>query len=247
MQLSGKNAVITGATSGIGRATALALAALGAQVLITGRDQTRGKELLEEVLAAGGAGQFLPADLTDATSAREFAGRALEAGDGRIDILVNNLGIGSFGTTQSTTEEAFDQMYSVNVKVPYFLVAEIAPTMAERGDGAIVNVTTTVSGFGQAGAALYGSSKAAVALLTKAWAAEFGPSGVRVNTVSPGPTRTPGTDFMGDSLDQAAAVAPARRVAAPKEIADVVAFLCTDAASFVHGATLPADGGRSAV
>src|SRR5690349_20308402 len=99
--------------------------------------------------------------------------------------------------------------YSLNVKVPYFLVAELAPLMAKRGKGAIVNVSTMVADYGAAGMSLYGSSKAAINLLTKAWAAEYGPSGVRVNTVSPGPTRTQGTDAMGEGLEQLAAQAPA--------------------------------------
>lgn len=119
--------------------------------------------------------------------------------------------------------------------------------MAERGGGAIVNVSTMVAEFGMAGMGLYGSSKAALELLTKSWAAEFGPRGVRVNAVSPGPTRTPGTAGMGAGLDQLAAGGPAGRPASPEEIADAIVYLATDRASFVHGAVLPVDGGRVAV
>ena len=118
--------------------------------------------------------------------------------------------------------------------------------MAERGSGAIVNVTTMVADFGVDGMALYGSTKAALTLLTKAWAAEFGPAGVRVNAVSPGPTRTEGTAVMGEALDQLAALAPAGRPATPEEIAAGIVFLAGDEASFVHGAVLAADGGRAA-
>jgi len=107
------------------------------------------------------------------------------------------------------TEEMFDSVYSINVKAPYFLVAELAPLMAKRGKGAIVNVSTMVADYGMPGMSLYGSSKAAINLLTKAWAAEYGPSGVRVNAVSPGPTKTEGTQAMGEALDQLAAQAPA--------------------------------------
>jgi len=133
------------------------------------------------------------------------------------------------------------------LKRPYFLVAQLAPKMAERGHGAIINVTTMVAEFGAAGMSLYGASKAALVLLTKSWAAEYGPHGVRVNTVSPGPTRTESTAGMGDALDQLAAAAPARRPGTPEEIAEAIAFLVTDRASFVHGAVLPVDGGRIAV
>jgi NAD(P)-dependent dehydrogenase (short-subunit alcohol dehydrogenase family) len=119
--------------------------------------------------------------------------------------------------------------------------------MAQRGKGAIVNVSTMVADYGAAGLSLYGSSKAAINLLTKAWAAEYGPKGVRVNAVSPGPTRTQGTAAMGDALQQLASQAPAGRAAAPEEIAEAIVFLASDRASFVQGAILPVDGGRTAV
>jgi NAD(P)-dependent dehydrogenase (short-subunit alcohol dehydrogenase family) len=119
--------------------------------------------------------------------------------------------------------------------------------MAARGNGAIVNVTTMVAEFGMANMALYGSSKAALVLLTKSWAAEYGPSGVRVNAVSPGPTRTEGTAEMGKALDELASAAPAGRPGLPAEIASAVVYLASDEASFVHGALLPVDGGRVAV
>src|SRR5215471_9307511 len=159
----------------------------------------------------------------------------------------NNAGIFPFEPTHETTEDMFDRVYALNVKVPYFLVAALAPLMAQRGKGAIVNVSTMVADYGAAGMSLYGSSKAAINLLTKAWAAEYGPSGVRVNAVSPGPTRTEGTAAMGDGLQQLAAQAPAGRPAAPEEIAEAIVFLATDRASFVQGAILPVDGGRTAV
>ena len=145
------------------------------------------------------------------------------------------------------TEEMFDSVYSINVKAPYFLVAELAPVMAKRGKGAIVNVSTMVADYGVPGMSLYASSKAAINLLTKAWAAEYGPSGVRVNAVSPGPTKTEGTQAMGEALDQLAAQAPAGRPATPDEIAEAIVFLATDRASFIHGTKLAVDGGRTAV
>jgi NAD(P)-dependent dehydrogenase (short-subunit alcohol dehydrogenase family) len=246
MRLNDKIALVTGSTSGIGAATARALAGEGARVIIAGRDEERGRSVVEAIRAEGGTADFISEALRDESSARALATAALELA-GRVDILVNNAAIGVFGPTASTTDEQFDDMYAINVKVPFFLVGALAPAMAERGEGVIVNVSTTVAGFGQAGAALYGSSKAAINLLTKAWAAEFGPSGIRVNAVAPGPTRTEGTAFMGDALDQQAAAAPAGRVASPQEIANTILFLATDAASNIQGAVLPVDGGRAAV
>ncbi|HTC81892.1 MAG TPA: SDR family oxidoreductase, partial [Acidimicrobiia bacterium] len=164
-----------------------------------------------------------------------------------VDILVNNAGIFPFGPTEATTEADFDEVYAVNVKAPYFLVSALAPAMAAQGGGVIVNVTTMVAEFGAPGAALYGSSKAALVLLTKAWAAEYGPSGVRVNAVSPGPTRTEGTAPMGDALDELAQGGPAGRPGLPEEIATAIAYLASEDSSFVHGAVLPVDGGRVAV
>jgi NAD(P)-dependent dehydrogenase (short-subunit alcohol dehydrogenase family) len=245
-ELSGTSALVTGGTSGIGRATALALAGLGAQVALSGRDENRGDQVVKEIRTAGGRAVFLPADLRDEASARSLAARATEQ-VGHVDVLVNNAGIFPFGPTEQTSEQDFDSVFSLNVKAPYFLVAELAPAMAERGHGAIINVTTMVAEFGAAGMGLYGASKAALVLLTKSWAAEYGPRGLRVNAVSPGPTRTEGTAPMGDSLDELAAAAPAGRPGSAEEIADAIAFLAGGRSSFIHGAILPVDGGRIAV
>jgi NAD(P)-dependent dehydrogenase (short-subunit alcohol dehydrogenase family) len=240
-------ALITGGTSGIGRATANKLAQLGIHVIVVGRNAERGAKTVAEIRAAGGKADFISSDLRNASSAREVARRAVELGNGHIDILINNAGIYPFGPTHEMSEEMFDKVYSLNVKVPYFLVAELAPPMAERGKGAIVNLSTMVADYGAAGMSLYGSSKAAINLLTKTWTAEYGPSGVRVNAVSPGPTRTEGTDAMGEGLDQLAAQAPAGRPATANEIAEAIVFLATDRANFIHGAKLAVDGGRTAV
>ena len=247
ISLDGRVALVTGATSGIGPATAAALAENGAHVLVAGRNAQRGAEVVAAIRARGGKADFLPADLRDADSARAVARRATELGDGRVDILVNNAGAFPFKPTAEVTEEEFDAAYALNVKAKYFLVAELAPAMAARGKGAIVNISTQVAAYGVSGMSLYGSTKAAVNLLTKAWAAEYGPQGVRVNAVGVGPTRTEGTAGMGDALDQLAAQAPTGRPAAPEEIASAVVFLASDASSFVQGAVVPVDGGRTAV
>src|SRR5947208_11779782 len=247
MATNPSTALMTGGTSGIGRAAANKLAQLGIHVLVVGRNVERGQTTVAEIRAAGGKADFISSDLRDASSAREVARRAVELGNGHVDILINNAGVFPFGPTHETTEELFESVYSLNVKVPYFLVAELAPLMAERGKGAIVNVSTMVADYGVSGMSLYGSSKAAVNLLTKAWAAGYCRSGVRVNAVSPGPTRTEGTEAMGEALEQLAAQAPAGRPGTADEIAEAIVFLATDRASFIYGARLAVDGGRTAI
>jgi NAD(P)-dependent dehydrogenase (short-subunit alcohol dehydrogenase family) len=245
--LTGSTALVTGGTSGIGRAAALALAGLGAHVVLSGRDGIRGEQVVSAIRAQGGHADFVAADLGDEAGARHLAKQATELGGGHVDILVNNAGVFPFGATHEASEADFDGVYAVNVKAPFFLVAELAPAMAARGHGAIINVTTMVAEFGMSQMALYGSSKAALVLLTKSWAAEYGPAGVRVNAVSPGPTRTEGTAGMGEALDQLAAAAPGGRPGLPEEIAAAITYLAGDDASFVQGAVLPVDGGRIAV
>ena len=171
---------------------------------------------------------------------------AAEASGGHVDILVNNVGAALLGPTELATEAQFDETFRVNVKIPFFLVATLAPAMAERGQGAIINISTMIASFDQPGMAMYGASRAALEMLTRAWAAEFGPRSVRVNAVAPGPVRTPMNEGFGDMPQQIAALAPAGRLAEPEEPAAAVVFLASDDASFIHGVTLPIDGGRTA-
>jgi len=241
-QLDGKSALVTGGTSGIGRATAEALAREGAHVVITGRNETRGTDVVAAIQTSGGSAEFVRADLASADEVRALAERAAD-----VDIVVNNAGVFPGGATHELPEPVFDEAFAVNVKAPFLLTAAIAPRMAARGHGAIINVTTMVAEFGMAGLSVYGASKAATALLTKAWAAEYGPQGVRVNAVSPGPTRTPGTDAMGDGFDAIVSTIPLGRAADPQEIAEAIVFLASDRASYLNGAVIPVDGGRVAV
>ena len=241
-ELSGRRALVTGGTSGIGRATAEALAREGARVLISGRNEARGAEVVAAIEAGGGEAEFVRADLESSDDVRALAERAAT-----VDILVNNAGVFPVGATHEVSEATFDETFAVNVKAPFLLTAAIAPKMVARGAGTIVNVTTMVAEFGMAGLSAYGASKAAVALLTKAWAAEYGPQGVRVNAVSPGPTSTPGTDAMGEGFADIVSTIPLGRAADPEEIAEAIVFLASDRASYLNGAVIPVDGGRVAV
>src|SRR5260370_12817205 len=196
--LTGSTALVTGGNSGIGRAAALALAGLGAHVVLSGRDATRGEQVVAAIRAQGGRADFVATDLSDEASARQLAKQATELGGGHVDILVNNAGVFPFGPTHEASEADFDRVYAVNVKAPFFLVAELAPAMAQRGHGAIINITTMVAECGAPEMALYGSIKAALVLLTKSWAAEYGPAGARVNPVRPAPPRPESPAAMGD-------------------------------------------------
>jgi NAD(P)-dependent dehydrogenase (short-subunit alcohol dehydrogenase family) len=244
---AGKTALVTGSNSGIGKAVARQLAERGAHVIVSGRHKDRGDATVAEIRAAGGRADFIAADLGSIESVRALARQATELGGGHVDVLVNNAGLFPFAPTPDVEVETFDAVIDVNVKAPFYLVAELAPKMAERKDGAIVNLTTMVAQFGQAGMPLYGASKAALQLLTKSWAAEFGPAGVRVNAVSPGPTLTEGTSAMEGMLNTLVENIPSRKVGTPEEVASAIVFLASPAASQIHGAVLPVDGGRIAV
>ncbi len=242
MSFQGKTVLVTGSTSGIGRAAAEQFGRNGAHVIVTGRDEARGREVVTAIESSGGTAEFIAADLSAPDGVRKLA-----ASVERVDVLVNNAGIFPFGASHEIPIEDVREVFDFNVIAPFALVAAFVPGMVERGFGAIVNVSTMVASFGNPGMSAYGASKAALELLTKAWAAEYGPLGVRVNAVSPGPTRTPGVAEAGDLIDQLAATLPLKRPADAEEIADAIVYLASDEASFITGAILPADGGRVAV
>jgi NAD(P)-dependent dehydrogenase (short-subunit alcohol dehydrogenase family) len=246
--LTGRAALVTGSTSGIGEATAKQLAEHGAHVVVVGRRQELGDAVVAAIRAAGGKADYVRADLSDAASARELAQRAMEASGGQIDILINNAGTAVFGTTAETLEENWDTMFNTNLKGHFFLVAELAPKMAARGKGVIVNTSTMVTQFAAPGMAAYGATKAGLNLLTKSWAAEFGPAGVRVNAVSPGAIRTQTVlDVMGEGLDELGKQSPLGYAADANEVANAIVYLTTDKASYITGTILNVDGGRTVI
>ncbi|MFF1815430.1 SDR family NAD(P)-dependent oxidoreductase [Streptomyces sp. NPDC058251] len=169
----------------------------------------------------------------------------MAAAAGDVDVLVNNAGFSWFGPTADLAADTFDALFAANVRSAYYLTAALAPKMAARGTGSIINLGSMVGQIGLSGSAAYGATKAALAALTRAWAAEFSPSGVRINTIAPGPAYT-----AGAAADRIAALGKATlldRAAAADEIADVIAFLASPQAGYITGALIPADGGRTAV
>jgi NAD(P)-dependent dehydrogenase (short-subunit alcohol dehydrogenase family) len=233
-------ALVTGATSGIGRAVARKLAADDFSVLVHGRDAARGATVVEEIVAAGGHARFAAADLTDTADIERLAAEAAE-----VDVLVNNAGFSWFGPTADLDPATFDLMFAANVRSAYFLVAAIAPLMVKRGAGSIINLGSMVGQIGLPGGAAYSATKAALASLTRSWAAEFSPHGVRVNTIAPGPAYTDGAvPERTAALGQTTLLG---RAAEAGEIADVIAFLASSKAAYITGAVIAADGGRTAV
>ncbi len=247
LAFAGQAAVVTGATSGIGAAIARVLAARGAHVIISGRDERRGEGVVTGIRAAGGKADFVAADLSrDAGSVRGFATRATAAAGGRVDILVNNAGIYPATLTPDLSDEDLDAMLAVNIRAPHVLVAEMAPPMASRGSGVIVTIGSWMAAVGSPFAALYTATKAADEQMTRTWAAEFGPRGVRVNAVAPGVTLTEGNARALAVLTQMSAATPAGHPVSPDDIAFAVAFLASDEARMIHGITLYVDGGINA-
>ncbi|MFG2598972.1 SDR family NAD(P)-dependent oxidoreductase [Streptomyces sp. NPDC048462] len=246
VRLAGKTALVTGATSNLGRAIAEAFAAEGAYVVVSGRSAERGAEVVDGIRARGGRAEFVRADLDgSADASRALAREAARVLGGRIDVLVNNAGIYPRNTTVTVDEKTFDQVYGVNVKAPFFLTAAVAPAMVEAGGGVIVNLGSWIARLGIPGA-LYSSTKGAVETLTRAWAAEFGPQGVRVNAISPGVVQTPapGETHPGEIMMKGT---PAGEMGTPEAIANAAVYLASDESSFVHGIVLDVDGGRTTV
>jgi NAD(P)-dependent dehydrogenase (short-subunit alcohol dehydrogenase family) len=248
-RLDGRRALVTGSTGGIGVGIARSLSQAGAFVVVSGRDGRRGADVVADLIADGGPAAFVRADLSfGETAASALATGAAEAAGGGIDVLVNNAAMLINPTpTADVDESLMMQAFAVNVVAPFLLTGMLAPAMAERGWGAVVNIGSINGVVGMSRSALYSATKAALHSLTKSWAAEFASAGVRINTVAPGPTAT---DF---NLDREALLAPivaripSGRMSTLEDVGAVVAFLASDAAVNIHGATLTVDGGFSIV
>jgi NAD(P)-dependent dehydrogenase (short-subunit alcohol dehydrogenase family) len=243
-RLTNRSALITGGTGGVGRAISEAVAEEGATVVISGRDAPRGLDVVERIRDRGGRAEFVKADLSSTEQIRALADEARTAAGGRIDILVNNAAYAlPAHSLTGVTEEQIDRMLAINIKAPFLLTAALMPDLARRHTGTVINVGSIAGAVGLADFGLYGASKAGLHSLTKSWAAEFGPLGVRVNAVVLGPTRTELNIDLEPLLQSLTANYPARRPGTAAEVAAVVVFLAGDESSHVHGVLLPVDGG----
>jgi len=239
-----RTALVTGASSGIGEAIARELAAAGMTVAVAGRDEARTRAVVTDIERQGGRAVPLVADLSGgADEVRALASAAIEQLGGHVDVLVNNAGVYPGGPTESLPDDTVDALLATNIRAPHVLVAALAPAMAARGGGNIVNIGSWMARVGVPFMALYPATKAAVEQLTRAWAAEYGHSGIRVVTVAPGATATPGNADSADVLAAMTEGTPAGRPVQPVEIARAVRWVVSDQAAFVNGGTIDVDGG----
>jgi NAD(P)-dependent dehydrogenase (short-subunit alcohol dehydrogenase family) len=246
-----KVALVTGATSGIGRATATAFAREGAKVVVSGRREKEGQETVALILKAGGQATFVKTDVTSEAEVAALVDRTLST-YGRLDVAFNNAGVeGRAGSIHEQTVENYHHIMDANVLGVFLSLKHEIPALLKNGGGAIVNNSSVAGLVGFPGAAIYAASKHAVVGLTKSTALEYATHGIRVNAISPGGIETPMFDRFtsaigADAHRQIAALHPVGRTGRPEEIAEAVLWLCSDRASFVTGQSLAADGGWTA-
>jgi NAD(P)-dependent dehydrogenase (short-subunit alcohol dehydrogenase family) len=241
-------AIVTGASRGIGAATARALAREGASVVLAARSEQALTEVADEIVAAGGCALAIPTDVTDAASVRGLVEQTLDT-FGRLDAAVNNAAGGGRRPTPlaDVPVEDFDSAVDVSLRGVFVCLKYEIPAMLRSGGGSIVNMASTAGLQAVGGLAGYVSSKFGVVGLTRTAALDYADSGVRVNALAPGPILTEQLQRAGaQAVDQAAGSVPVRRVGLPEEVAAAVVWLCSPASSFITGATLPVDGGRTA-
>ncbi|MGA2488263.1 MAG: glucose 1-dehydrogenase [Roseiarcus sp.] len=242
--LSGKTALVTGASRGIGRATALALAKAGAQVLVHyGRGAAEAEAVVKEIRASGGRAEALAADLEAPSAPRALAEQARAIVGDRLDVLVANAGVGKSATIEETTVADFDRLFAVNVRAPYFLVQQLLPIL---GEGSSVVLVSSLAAHASVGAlSAYAATKGAIDTLVKHFAAELGGRGVRVNAVAPGVIETDMSSFTKSEggREFTLGIQALKRLAQPDDVAGAVAFLASDEARWITGDTLRVDGG----
>ena len=249
--LDGKIAIITGAASGIGRATSRIFAREGAKLLLADLQEEGGNETLKMVKDVGASAAFMRVDVAKWSDVETMVATAVKT-YGRLDCAFNNAGIdGRGGRIHECTEENWNRVLSINLTGVWLCMkAEIAQMLAQGGGGAIVNTSSVAGISGGAGLPAYIASKHGVAGLTRAGALEYGKHNIRINAVCPGPIRTP---MLGKLLRKGpevearmARAEPLKRLGEPSEIGETVAWLCSDRASYVHGFPMPVDGGYMA-
>jgi len=247
--MKNKVILITGALTGIGRATAIAFAREGAHVVVCGRHDDAGNALVTELRAVGAEAEYIRADVRHEDDVRGLVDRTVKR-FGRLDVAVNNAGTeGNPGPVTEQTAESYASNFDTNVLGTLLSLKHELRVMLPQRQGSIVNVSSTFGRAGGPGASVYVASKHAVEGLTKAAALEVAGSGVRVNVVAPGPIETGMLNrFTGDEEKKAALVSrvPLKRAGLPEEIAQTIVFLASDKASFITGASIAVDGGKLA-